>query len=363
MPYFLHMFARPPESVCLLRLSAIGDSCHVVPLVHRLRRAWPETRFTWIIGKLEHRLMSCLPGIEFLVYDKRAGKTAQRAFYEHLARQHFDALLHLQLSLRASVIACKVNTPIKLGFNLARARELQWLFTNQRIAPRDREHVLDSFQGFADALGVAGGELDFTIPLPEAAQDYAHALVPPGQRVLLVSPCSSHAARNWSIDRYVDVIAHAQTDHDLAVVLCGGPSALEKDMGAAIESGLARRNAHPIANQIGRDTLPQMQALLGRAAALITPDSGPAHMATLTNTPVIGLYAATNPERSGPYRSRQWCVNRYDDAARRFCGRPAAALPWTRKIEKPGVMDLITVDDVLERLSALQAAGLLKGAR
>ena len=98
-------------------------------------------------------------------------------------------------------------------------------------------------------------------------------------------------------------------------------------------------------------------ATLQRATALISPDSGPAHMATTVGTPVIGLYAATNPARSGPYYSRPWCVDRYDAAARDFLGRPANDVAWTTKIERPGVMDLIRVDDVIERLDALVAAG------
>jgi heptosyltransferase I len=80
-------------------------------------------------------------------------------------------------------------------------------------------------------------------------------------------------------------------------------------------------------------------------------------MATTVGTPVIGLYAATNPERSGPYHSRPWCVNRYERAARQFLGKPASDLPWTTKIERPGVMDLVEVVDATERLDALMAAG------
>jgi heptosyltransferase I len=72
---------------------------------------------------------------------------------------------------------------------------------------------------------------------------------------------------------------------------------------------------------------------------------------------VVGLYAATNPARSGPYYSREWCVDRFDAAARRFLGRSAAELPWPTKIERPGVMDLIEVGDVIGRLDALMAAG------
>ena len=109
----------------------------------------------------------------------------------------------------------------------------------------------------------------------------------------------------------------------------------------------------PIINQISKDTLPDMLALLARATALLAPDSGPAHMATMVGTPVIGLYAATNPARSGPYLSRQWCVDRYDEAARTFCGRPANELAWTRKIEVPGVMELIPAAAVCAKLDDL----------
>jgi heptosyltransferase I len=93
---------------------------------------------------------------------------------------------------------------------------------------------------------------------------------------------------------------------------------------------------------------------------LLTPDSGPAHMATMVATPVIGLYAATRLQRSGPYFSRQWCVDRYEQAAQRYRGCSASALPWHEKIEHPGVMDLIDVADVRERLDALLREG---GAR
>jgi heptosyltransferase I len=124
---------------------------------------------------------------------------------------------------------------------------------------------------------------------------------------------------------------------------------LEVDMGAAIEKAAQTT----LMNQIGRDTLPELLALLGRASVLLTPDSGPAHMATMAGTPVLGLYAATNPARSGPYLSRLWCVDAYAQAARRFRGRSPEKLPWTEKIEHRGVMDLITVEQVTTKLDEL----------
>ena len=112
----------------------------------------------------------------------------------------------------------------------------------------------------------------------------------------------------------------------------------------------------PLIDQVGKDTLPHLLALLSRATALLTPDSGPAHMATMVGLPVIGLYAATNPGRSGPYFSRRWCVDAYDEASRKVLGKPAALVPWNHKIELPGVMDLITVDAVTAKLDELLAS-------
>ena len=98
---------------------------------------------------------------------------------------------------------------------------------------------------------------------------------------------------------------------------------------------------------IGKDTLKQLPALLARADLVMTPDSGPMHIANAMGTAVLGLHAASNPARSGPYSDRRYCVDRYDDAARRFRGKPADALKWGTKIEHEGVMDLVTVEDAV----------------
>lgn len=352
------LLKSPPREVCILRLSAIGDTCHVVPVVRTLQRAWPGTRFTWVIGKLEMKLMHLLPGIDFITFDKRGGLAAVLAARKVLVARRFDLLLHMQVSFRASVLAHAVNAPVKLGFDRARAREGQWLFTTHRIREAPKQHVLDGLFGFAEALGVHDHDLRWDLPLPEDALAYAAALVPDQRRTLVISPCSSHARRNWRPERYAAVADHAARRHGMRVILCGGPSRLEREMADAILAAAGT----PVVDQVGKDTLPQLLALLARADVLVTPDSGPAHMATMVGTPVIGLYAATNPARSGPYLSRQWCVDRYAQAAEKFLGRPAEILPWTTKIEKPGVMDLIEVEDVTRKLDALVRQPLRKRA-
>jgi heptosyltransferase I len=341
--------ASPPASVCLLRLSAIGDVCHTLAVLRTLEAAWPRTRFTWIIGKLEHKLLSLVPNVEFISYDKRGGLAELWRVRQLLAARRFDVLLHMQLAFRASLIASLVRARVKLGFDRPRARELQWLFTTDRIHAAGHQHVLDGLFGFAEALGVHDHHLRWDIPLPEEARAYAERLVPGDRPTLVISACSSHALRNWRPERYAAVADHAVAAHGMRVILAGGPAPHERAMAAAI--GRAARQ--PLVDQVGKDTLPQLLALLARADVLVAPDSGPAHMATAVGLPVIGLYAATNVARSGPYLSRSSCVDRYAEAARQFLGREPGELPWTAKIERPGVMDLISVRDVTDKLDAL----------
>jgi heptosyltransferase I len=347
------LFDSPPDSLCVLRLSALGDVCHVLPVVRTIQDAWPGTRITWIIGGLEHRLLGHVPDIEFVVFDKKAGLAGYRALRRRLAGRRFDALLHMQLALRASLAAAVVPARAKLGFDRARAREAQWLFTTDTIEPRSREHVLDSLFGFAERLGIRSRSMRWDIPLPPSALDHARRAIPDGQPTLVVSPCSSHVLRNWSAERYAALADHAADRHGLRIVVCGGRSELESQYGARI----AELMRHPCVNLVGKDTLLELLATLSRAAVLVSPDSGPVHMATAVGTPVIGLYATANPDRSGPYFSRQWSVDRYEDAAQHYLGKPASEIPWTTKIERPGVMDLITVGDAAVRLDALMAAG------
>jgi heptosyltransferase I len=344
-------FDAAPGSVCILRLSAIGDVCHVLAVVRTLQHAWPATRFTWIIGKLEAKLLGHLPDIEFIVFDKRAGVGAYGALRQQLRGRKFDVLMHMQLALRASIIAALIPARIKLGFNWARARELQWLVTNRKIRPHKKQHVLDGLFGFAEYFGIHERLLQWNIPLSDAAHAYAERVIPDDQPTLIISPCSSHVLRNWRAEYYAQVGDYAIERFGMRVLLCGGPSALEKQMAAEISA----RMQQPCENLVGQDTLLEFLATLQKATVLLSPDSGPAHMATAVGTPVIGLYATANPARSGPYLSRQWCVDKYDAAARALLGKPADKIPWPTKIEREGVMDLITPADVLKKLHGVMA--------
>jgi heptosyltransferase I len=335
--------AAAPASICLLRLSALGDVTHVLPLVRTLRTAWPEVELTWVIGKGEHRLLDGLPGVRFLEYDKKSGLAGMRALRRALAGQRFDALLQMQVAARANLLSAFIPAKRRIGYDKSRSKDLHGLFINERIPDRPGIHVLDAIGSFCEPLGLQQTEVAWDMPVPDEAFEWAAGQWPDdGTPVLMVSPCSSHALRNWRAERYAALADHAAAK-GWRIVLCGGRSELERTTGDAILAAMK----HPALDLIGRDTLKQLPALLSRANLLVTPDSGPMHIANAMGTKVLGLHAASNPRRSGPYSDIRYCVDRYDDAARKFLGKPADALKWGTKIEFDGVMDLVTVDDAV----------------
>lgn len=315
----------------------------MVPVIRTLRHAWPEVAITWVIGKGEHRLLAGLENVEFVEYDKKTGLAGMRALRRQLAGRRFDVLLQMQVAARANLLSAFLPARRRIGYDRSRSKDLHGLFINERIPDRPGIHVLDALGSFCEPLGLRQTDVHWDLPVPDEAFAWAKSQWPhDGRRTLMISPCSSHVLRNWRAERYAAVADHAIT-RGWRVVLCGGRSELERQITDAI---LANMQGSAL-DLVGKDTLKQLPALLQRANLLMTPDSGPMHIANAMGTRVLGLHAASNPERSGPYTTRRYCVDRYDDAARKYRGKPAAELKWGTKIEHEGVMDLVTVEDAI----------------
>jgi len=342
---------QQPRKICILRLSALGDATHVVPVVRSIQDSWPESQISWIIGNLEHRLISGLQNVEFIEFDKRGGWAAVKQLRNQLKDRRFDVLLHMQVAARANLLSKLVRAPIRLGWDRARSRDLHHHFVREQVRSVPFQHQVQGFLEFPRAMGIEVTEPRWDIPIDAEAMRWADTQLGPGSRTLIISPCSSHPLRNWSIENYAQVADFAQKDLGLEVVLSGGPSKLEQETGAAIEAKMQGS----CLNLVGRDTLEQSKALLSKADLVISPDSGPAHIASALGTPVIGLYAATWSRRSGPYNSLDLCVDRFEQAARQFRNKSPEDLRWGTRIEESGVMDLVTTADVINKLESWQA--------
>ena len=331
----------------MIRLSAIGDCCHTLPVVQAIRRAWPDSRITWIIGHTEYSLLEGLSGVDFVVLDKQAGRSGMRQLKARLKTRRFDLVLQMQDSLRASRVALMTGCPRRVGFDRARARDFQWLFTTERIAHQSGQHVMDALFGFAEHLGIErAGEPYWGLPLNRSDVEAARKLAPAGP-FCVMSPLSSQRRgtfRNWPAENYALAARHVVENLEGRVLLTGSGSSLERQYAAVIagQPGVTDLN--------GRTTLKQLAALIGLAGLVVCPDSGPAHIGAAMGARVVGLYAGSNPDRTGPWGSRELVVNRYPQAVKRLRGKRVEDVRFGRRLRRPGAMNEITTNEVIEAL-------------
>ncbi|ART82340.1 ADP-heptose--LPS heptosyltransferase I [Oceanisphaera profunda] len=333
------LFDSPPISLCLLRLSAIGDCCHAIALVQAIQRQWPTTKITWITGKVEANLLQLLPNVEIIVFDKSAGWHAYRQLWRTLKGREFDALLHMQAALRASIASLGIRAKYRLGFDKSRAKDGQWLFTNYKVAPHG-EHVVDGFMAFGQALGLTEVTPHWSLDLPDAAVLWAKPYQTQ-QPLLLICPAASKAYKNWTAEGYAKLAEYAH-HQGMKVMLIGSPAQQERELAAQI----CALTPHIAENLVGKTSLPQLLALIKVARLVVAPDTGPTHMATLVGTPVLGLYAHHNPSRTGPYYCRDYVVSVYEQALLAETSKTADQLPWRTRVKDKNAMQSINIEQV-----------------
>ena len=290
-------------------------------------------------------MLQGLAGVDFLVLDKRAGRRGMRELKEKLKARRFDLLLQMQDSLRASRVALMTGCRRRVGFDRRRARDFQWLFSTERIGHRPRQHVMEALFGFAEHLGIerpATPRWDFPLNADDVR---AAARMAPGRSFCVMSPLSSQrrgAFRNWPAERYARVARHVVERLGGEVLLTGSGSPLERDYAAVIA-------AHPgVTDLNGRTTLKQFAALIRLARLVVCPDSAPAHIGAALGTRVVGLYAGSNPDRSGPWGNRRFTVNRYPQAVRKLLGKEVNEVRFGRRLRAGDAMNEIAAGEVIE---------------
>ncbi|TOM79137.1 glycosyltransferase family 9 protein [Vibrio parahaemolyticus] len=336
------MFTSAPSSLCILRLSAIGDVCNTIATVQAIQKQWPTTQITWITGKLEAQLLAAIEGVEVIVFDKKAGLDGYKALWKQLKGREFDALLHMQYAIRASVATLGIKAKYKLGFSSDRSQDFQTLFTNVKVPSPQSLHVADGLMAFAHQIGIPNNELDWALSYSTQDQEWAKSHVSCDKPNLLIVPGASKAYKNWNAEGYIDVIHHARAQ-GWNVILAGSPAQVELDLADAIQSRLEE----PCLNLVGQSSILQMLALIDKVDMVIAPDTGPAHMASAMNTPIIGLYAHHNPVRVGPYRYLQYAVSVYEEVILAETGKTSQQLSWRTRAKDEKAMNRITSKQVI----------------
>ncbi len=338
-----------PQSICILRLSAIGDVCHAVAAVQAIQKRWPQAQITWVIGQVEYMLLEGLTGVEFVIFDKKAGLRGYWDLKKRLENRSFDILLHMQVALRASLATLCIRAKEKWGFDKNRLKEGQQLFTNRRIAAQEHPHVAEGFMAFARAIGVAeSAPFVWRMPISQQAVEWHEKHFAKNPSYLVIAPAASKAERNWLPERYAAVAEYAHKK-GMQIVLCGGPSVMEKSLAESIQSQCSIE----CRNFVGKTSLKQLLVLLQSARLVVAPDTGPAHIAVTVGTPVVGLYAHSNPRRTGPYLYQEDVASVYDEVIEEETGKSWQLNSWGKRAKGQALMARISVELVIEKVEQL----------
>lgn len=328
--------------IVVVRLSALGDVCHAMSVVTAIQKRYPNAKITWITGKLEADLVAMMPGIRIIQYQKTSGIKGMLDIRKQLIQEKFDVLLHMQWSSRASLLTRMIKANVRIGFAKSHSREKQHWFVNT-LAPEPRgRHVLDTLMTMAEAIDVPHTTPNWQLDVPER-----QTVLP--KSYVIVNPCGSKVSKNWTLEGYRHVIEYLISQGE-NVVLTGGPTAEEVDFVNAIAADFR------LDNLVGKTSISELTAVIQDAKLVISPDTGPAHIATVVGTPMIGLYALSNPQRTGPYFAQSQVVSVYQELAEKEYGKPIADIPWASTVHDPKAMTHIQFDDVLAKIKQVLSA-------
>jgi heptosyltransferase I len=331
--------AEVPRRICIVMMSAVGDAVHVLPVINAIKRASPQSRITWILQPGPASLVKGHPSVdEIILFDRTAGLGAFASVRHALAAKRFDLVINLQVYFKAGIVTAMANAPVKMGFDRARARDLNWLFTNRKVPAHPIQHVQDQYLEFLDALEVNAEPVEWNLgPFPDERpwrDTFAASLERPAAAIVVAT---SKPEKDWIPERWAEVCDQLYHTYGMQPILVGGRS--ERELAA--ERIILERTTHKPISKLGSGLRP-LVSIFDASALVLTPDTGPLHMAVALDRPVISLLGYTNPKRTGPYRRfHDLMIDRY--------ANPGEDYEPTME-NRPGRMERITVSDVIEKI-------------
>ncbi len=331
--------AGVPGNICVVMMSAVGDAVHVLPVINALKRVNPQTRITWVLQPGPATLVRGHRSVDdIVVFDRSRGMKAFADVREELSKRRFDLVINLQVYFKAGIVTAMTRAPVKLGFDSARARDMNWLFTNRKIPPHPVQHVQDQYFEFLDALGVAPEPIEWDLgPWPSERQWQSEFVSQIRRPIASIVVATSKPEKDWLPERWAEVSDALAHDFGMQVVLVGGRS----DRELAAERIVMDRAKTKPRSELGSG-LRKLVSILDASALVLSPDTGPLHMTVALNRPVISLMGYTNPKRTGPYR-------RFHDLIVDANGNPGENYPISME-NRSGRMRLIEPRHVMERV-------------
>ena len=289
----------------IVLLGAIGDVTRALPLLTRLRRAYPQAHIAWAVEPAAASLLDYHPALdEILLYQRSRGSLTFLPFLRSVRDHHFDLALDLQRHFKSGLVSLWSRAPIRLGFHRTNTKEGNWLFNTHTIrAIPDFSLKLGQYLKFADALGLPDDGVSFDLRLrPEEEQKIESLLAGTPHPFAAFFLGSRWPSRFWFPQATAEVARALQQEYGMGIVLVGGPSevAFAQQVSEAVGSA--------VTNLSGKTSLRDLIGIFSRARLAMGPDCGPMHIAAATGISVISLWGATSPIRSAPWRSEAFAI-------------------------------------------------------
>jgi lipopolysaccharide heptosyltransferase I len=322
---------RDFNNILLIKLSALGDVVHTLPVVNALHARYPKARIDWLVAAEFAELVADHPAVDNVIVFSRGDWSApwRPAPYVGAARliatlraAEYDLVIDLQGQLRSAVFAFACGAPVRLGFDKPRkdiwstlprkipdeakkhawqgAREGAWLaYTHHIPLPTLDLHPVERYLGVAPLLGIEAGAPDFSFSIPPEAGTRIDALldyydVGKAKPLAVLAPGTNWDTKQWRKEGFAEVARHL-LKKGVAVIVIGS------DAERALCEEVTKLAPGSI-DLAGETTLPELAALIRRAALCVSNDSGPMHLSVALGRPVIGLFGPTDPVWAGPYR-------------------------------------------------------------
>ncbi len=339
--------AHLPARVLVVRLGAIGDVVNALVFAAALKAARPDVRLGWVVHPLAAPLVEGHPCVARVHVWRRGGGLAELArLVKELRAERYELAVDLQRIQKSALVARLSGAPRVLGYDRARAKELSWLWTKERIPPRElARHMVLHYLEFARHLGAEPAEPRHLLPVDAAADAWAESLVRElGGEPVLVNLGATKPANRWIPERF-GALASALARDGVPVCFTGAPGDRAVAAAARAAAGAAR-----VRDLVGQTSLCQLVALTRRARLFVGCDTGPMHIAAAVGTPVVALFGPADPVRTGPWGEGHRIVRVPPPCApchRKTCNQPRHAC-----------MEDITVEQVLS--AAREKLGLVR---
>jgi len=321
---------RDFRKILLIKLSAVGDVVHTIPVLNKLRRRYPMAQLDWLVTPAIAELLRHHPATTRIIeFEREAWSTPWRlapfASYGRLAAKlraaSYDLVVDMHGQFRTAALTLATGAPARIGFDRPRARvwdasprkfpeqarkhawqgarEGSWLaYTHHIPVPTLDLHAVDRYLNVGPILGLDSEPADFSFPIPQSAVSRVEALLAEHgadrAEIVIMAPGTIWETKHWGTEKFAEMAGHFLSK-GLAVILIGS----RRERVVCEEVAALAPGAIDLA---GMTSLSELAALIRRSAISVTNDSGPMHLAVALDRPVVSIFGPTDPVWIGPYR-------------------------------------------------------------